>query len=213
MSKLTPDFIREFSFKDWFEKFNSGASERSNEKLYKQAIYNVLASSLMVIFSVATWGVLMILQPFLKPLLWSLLCGSVLHPLKNRVAKRLNECIEFLDHSSLIHPLAYGISSPILLNSYLTDILSNFVRNHLYVVVTILSLAAFEFVIPVFSGPSAWNLCCSFFSSLFLVRKLCCNSIMVSNSKKTLKNYCITITFVFCVGYVCRGMFFLVLIF
>lgn len=176
----TPDYIRDFSFKDWFSRFSNGIESQSNEKIYKQTFYNVIGTSLMLIFSVALWGVFMILQPFLKPLLWALLCGSVLHPFKNQLSKKLRDWIDLLNRPSITHIIVDAICFPILFLNNTTDSFLNFVKNHFYIVATILSIVSLHIIIPQFSVAVLWKLYRSIFSYLFLVQKLCSTFLVVS---------------------------------
>ena len=59
---------------------------RGHEEAMKQAFYNVAAISLFIMIAGATMAVYFILEPFVKPLLWAILVGSVLHPIKQKSA-------------------------------------------------------------------------------------------------------------------------------
>jgi len=53
-----------------------------HEKALKQGIYNAVALFILCLVSGAGYGLYIILSPFIKPLIWALLCGSVLFPFK-----------------------------------------------------------------------------------------------------------------------------------
>lgn len=57
---------------------------RGHEEAMKQAFYNVAAIFLFILMAGATMAVYFILEPFVKPLLWAILVGSVLHPVKQK---------------------------------------------------------------------------------------------------------------------------------
>lgn len=57
---------------------------RGHEEALKQAFYNVAAICLFLVMSAAAMAVYFILEPFVKPLLWAMLIGSVLHPFKHK---------------------------------------------------------------------------------------------------------------------------------
>lgn len=59
---------------------------RGHEEAMKQAFYNVAAIFLFIMMAGATMAVYFILEPFVKPLLWAILVGSVLHPIKQKSA-------------------------------------------------------------------------------------------------------------------------------
>jgi len=56
------------------------------EKALKQGIYNAIALFFLCLVLVAGYGLYIILSPFVKPLIWALLCGSVLFPFKYSLA-------------------------------------------------------------------------------------------------------------------------------
>lgn len=54
----------------------------SHEKALKQGIYNAVALFLLCLVLAAGYGLYIVMSPFLKPLIWALLCGAVLFPFK-----------------------------------------------------------------------------------------------------------------------------------
>lgn len=180
MSRRTPEFAREFSFKEWFGRINRGFEVQSNEKIYKQAFYNVLGSFLLVVFSVASWGVFMILEPFLKPLLWALLCGSVLHPFKYRITKKMHDWIDFLDNSSIIQVVKDGICFPAYLFNTVTDSSAKFICNHVYGILIIVAVAFVHLIIPHISFGFLWTLLYFLSCVLLNLQKVCSSFLVVS---------------------------------
>ena len=55
---------------------------QGHDEAIKQAFYNIAIISLFTAVGSAGMAVYFILQPFVKPLLWAILIGSVLHPIK-----------------------------------------------------------------------------------------------------------------------------------
>lgn len=85
---------------------------RGHEEAMKQAFYNVAAICLFFMMAGAAMAVYFILEPFVKPLLWAILVGSVLHPLKQKSAvvtsnwlSQLKECNTLLIFGFLSVPL------------------------------------------------------------------------------------------------------------
>ena len=59
-------------------------------KAVRSAIYNTVALAILGVVTLLSSSVyLYVLQPYLRPLLWAGLCGSVLYPLKEKVAMGL----------------------------------------------------------------------------------------------------------------------------
>lgn len=72
---------------------------QGHEEALTNAFYNVAVVCFLVAGGGAAMAVYFILQPFLKPLLWAILVGSVLHPLKHKVI-RLPKCQCYLSPPS-----------------------------------------------------------------------------------------------------------------
>ena len=84
-----------------------GSLPQGHEKAVKHALYNALALFLLIIASAAGYGLFIILGPFIKPLIWALLCGSVLHPFKYSVATTLKSWLQSMESNSTF--LLFGI--------------------------------------------------------------------------------------------------------
>lgn len=84
-----------------------------NEKTLKKAFYNGIALLLICISSVFAWGSFIILEPFLKPLFWALLCGSVLHPFKYKLSTNFKTWIVWVQTrpTNFILPIILEIAS------------------------------------------------------------------------------------------------------
>ena len=73
---------------------------QGHEKALKQAFYNAVAMFVLVLCAAAGWALYFILEPFVKPLLWALLIGSVLHPFKYSLAERFETWFHQFNASS-----------------------------------------------------------------------------------------------------------------
>ncbi|XP_034243899.1 transmembrane protein 245 isoform X1 [Thrips palmi] len=70
---------------------------QGHEKALKNALYNALAMLLLVVCCAAFYALVFVLDPFLKPLLWALLLGSVLHPFKYSLVYSVKNWIDVLE--------------------------------------------------------------------------------------------------------------------
>ncbi|XP_068081448.1 transmembrane protein 245 isoform X2 [Anabrus simplex] len=80
---------------------------QGHEKAVKHGLYNALALLALLASLAAGWALYIILEPFFKPLMWALLCGSVLYPFKYSLAKSLQGWLDGLTISST--PLLVGV--------------------------------------------------------------------------------------------------------
>lgn len=70
---------------------------QGHEKALKNALYNALAMLLLVVCCAAFYALFFILDPFIKPLLWALLLGSVLHPFKYSLVYSVKNWLDILE--------------------------------------------------------------------------------------------------------------------
>ncbi|CAG9864333.1 unnamed protein product [Phyllotreta striolata] len=80
---------------------------QGHDKPVKQAVYNAVALFLLFVCCAAAYAVYMILEPFVKPLMWAALVGSALHPLKRSLRDRFNAWFKTLEVTST--PVVFGI--------------------------------------------------------------------------------------------------------
>ncbi|XP_046673239.1 transmembrane protein 245 [Homalodisca vitripennis] len=101
------------------------------EKPIKKALNNVIALILICSCSFFAWLSFLILQPFLKPLFWALLCGSVLHPLKKRLSSHFKTWIIWFEDTDFRLPIVIGIvSCPIKLFFDVSDYVGELLCKH-----------------------------------------------------------------------------------
>jgi len=100
----SPSVSREFlrsQFGNVFQILPEG-----HDKALKQAFYSTAATLFVVLACLAAVAVYHILLPFLRPLLWALLCGTVLFPLKYRLVTASRQWLSGLRKSGT--PLILG---------------------------------------------------------------------------------------------------------
>lgn len=108
------------------------SSETDNQ--FKFAMYNGLATIAVLLAMVVTYGVYCILQPFIKPLIWALMWGSVLHPFKQIISDKVRTEITKLESDS--KPISLNvICIPFSLISTASDGLGNCLLEHKMVLI------------------------------------------------------------------------------
>lgn len=104
-----------------------GPLPQGHDKPVKQALYNAVAFFLLFVCCAAACAVYMILEPFIKPLIWAVLVGSALHPLKYSLRFKFQSWFDML--SSTNTPVVFGV---ILLPFNIINELSEFLGEHLW---------------------------------------------------------------------------------
>lgn len=73
-----------------------GGLSEGNEKPMKHGFYNAFAFFILTICCAAVYVLFLILEPFFKPLFWALLVGSILHPFKYKLSRKIKSWFEDL---------------------------------------------------------------------------------------------------------------------
>lgn len=114
-----------------------GAIPQGHEKPLKHALYNALALLLLFLCCAAVWALYLILEPFVKPLIWAVLVGSVLHPLKDSLAKRFRQWFNKLEESHT--PLFIGLCViPVNIVNDLSEFIGGKLLNNIRIIVGII---------------------------------------------------------------------------
>ncbi|XP_063905682.1 transmembrane protein 245 [Zophobas morio] len=103
-----------------------GGLPQGHDKPVKHALYNAVALLLLVLCCAAAWALFLILEPFVKPLIWALLVGSVLHPLKRSLRDRFQAWFESLEVAHT--PIVLGV---VLLPINIINDLSDFIGDQI----------------------------------------------------------------------------------
>lgn len=113
-----------------------GGLPQGHDKPVKHALYNALALLLVFLGLAATYAVFVILEPFVKPLIWALLVGSVLHPLKRSLRDKFEAWFLFLEESHT--PVVLGlVLLPINIVNDLSDFIGDLILKRIKFIVTI----------------------------------------------------------------------------
>ncbi|KAL0103990.1 hypothetical protein PUN28_016978 [Cardiocondyla obscurior] len=151
------------------------------EKALKQGIYNAVALFFLCLASSAGYGLYIVLNPFIKPLIWALLCGSVLFPFKCSLVTAVQSLFTEMEESRI--PLIVNVS---LLPVYIFDNISVKIGSFLWtrakyimwvVLLTLLTAGVYHYT-PNVIMCLAWKIIHIFtaISGFFI---LMCNSFMV----------------------------------
>lgn len=117
-----------------------------HEKAFKQAFYNVAAIVFVLFILVACVAVYYVLEPFLSPLLWAVLFGSVLHPFKQSMTVIVKQWLLSLQSSGT--PLTVGaLTSPFLIVDYVSEKMWEFTLQYIILFLSIASCVLVTFFI------------------------------------------------------------------
>jgi len=99
---------------------------QGHEKALKNALYNALAMLLLFACCAAVYALFFILEPFIKPLIWALLLGSVLHPFKHSLVSTVRTWLNDVEVKATPLTLAF-IMIPIQAFDRMSDSVGNFI--------------------------------------------------------------------------------------
>lgn len=101
-----------------------------HEKALKQGIYNAVALFLLCVVCAAGYGLFLVLHPFLKPLVWALLCGSVLFPFKSSLTTIVQSWFTTTEISNKPFLLSLSLV-PINIFDKLSEFIGSFLQKYL----------------------------------------------------------------------------------
>ena len=105
-----------------------------HDKAIKQAFYNTAATLFAVLVCCAAVAVFLILEVFIRPLLWAVLCGTFLHPFKHTLTFYVTQWLQGLRESGT--PLILGTAIlPVQLVDKTSEALSSLLLRKLKIIV------------------------------------------------------------------------------
>lgn len=103
---------------------------QGHEKALKKALYNTAANFFVIFASLVVVAGYFVLQAFLRPLLWAVLCGTFLYPFKRTLTSGLRSWLQGLDQSGT--PFAAGlVLLPLKSVHDVSEMVSATLKNHL----------------------------------------------------------------------------------
>ncbi|XP_033299653.1 transmembrane protein 245 [Bombus bifarius] len=136
-----------------------------HEKALKQGIYNAVALFFLCLVSAAGFGLYIILRPFVKPLIWALLCGSVLFPFKYSLTTMVQSWFEKTEvsHTPLIINL---MVLPVQIVDKVSDSIGSFLWKRIKYIASAFLLGAIPLTIyhyiPTILSCLIWRICLIF---------------------------------------------------
>nr|XP_049704548.1 transmembrane protein 245 isoform X2 [Helicoverpa armigera] len=135
-----------------------GGITEGNEKPMKHGFYNAFALFILAICCAAMYVLYLILEPFFKPLFWALLVGSLLHPFKYKLSKKLKSWFEDLEKTNTSVVVGLMII-PVNVVNYASDTVGQQFIDHYKTVIGLLSAI---FVLPWLYNSVPRSLVCLF---------------------------------------------------
>lgn len=100
---------------------------KDNYKAIKQSFFNCFVIVIAISVIAGLFAIKAVLEPFLRPLLWSVLIGSVLHPFKYKMLKSSKEFLDEIEANNESITIN-SLTLPIRLANYTINYVMNVIR-------------------------------------------------------------------------------------
>ncbi|RXG58786.1 Transmembrane protein, partial [Armadillidium vulgare] len=119
---------------------------QGHDTALRNAFYNVAAAVFVGGAIAAAWSVYLILQPFVQALMWAVLCGSVLHPVKYTISTSVRKWLLEVDKTKSL--LSFSVVFlPITCLDNLSEFIGWYVMNHMKAVTAVTVLLPLFYLI------------------------------------------------------------------
>ncbi|XP_050735613.1 transmembrane protein 245-like isoform X3 [Eriocheir sinensis] len=130
------------------------------DQALRNAFYNVAAIVFVGCVAAAAWSVYMIFQPFVQPLLWAVLCGSLLHPAKHTFTTWTSDWLAEVQSTHGLLSVSVALL-PLRVIDTTTEIVGRFVVRHVKGVVMVTVILPLLYIIihhtPTFLSSLAYS--------------------------------------------------------
>ncbi|KAF5293264.1 hypothetical protein FQR65_LT11004 [Abscondita terminalis] len=133
-----------------------------HDKPVKHALYNAIALFALFLSCAASYALYVILGPFIKPLMWAVLVGSVLHPFKCSLAKKFKSWFNSMETSGtpiFIEVFIVPINIINSLSDFIGDKLLKYLKIIIAITVIIPLLHIIYYYTPKFCIFIIWGVC------------------------------------------------------
>lgn len=136
------------------------------DQALRNAFYNVAAIVFVGCVAAAAWSVYMIFQPFVQPLLWAVLCGSLLHPAKHTVTAWMQGWLSEVHSTHGLLSVSLALM-PLRLLDTASEVVGRFVVRHVRSVVTVTVILPVVYIVIHHTPTFLTSLAYTTFSCLF----------------------------------------------
>ncbi|XP_042878564.1 transmembrane protein 245-like isoform X4 [Penaeus japonicus] len=142
------------------------------DQALRNAFYNVAAVIFVGAAAAAAWSVYKIFEPFVQPLLWAVLIGSLLHPAKDALTRWTRSWL--LDVRASHNLLSVSVALlPLRFLDATSEIVGRFVVRHVRSVVTVTVILPLFYIIihhtPTFMSTLAYTICSAIMSVITVI--------------------------------------------